>query len=206
MPNVGKSSVLLGLMRSQTNIKTRIGEHKKLKKGPKPSILNIPGHTKEMTQYALQETPRLYCLDVPGIPAPQEYFQECPESFWALRAAGIIGDHTINNEINYADENAAKMILYFMNRDSNFGYIKKLGLDGPTNDIDVCLRALDKSGEKRTKAIASFLKLLRTGNFGPVVLDDLSQPWMKWVKKQQVQSYRVILCSVVWYIVGWCGV
>jgi hypothetical protein len=62
--------------------------------------------------------------------------------------------------------------------------VKKLDLSGPTQDVDELLSKLankysnrlpeDKLLEKRCE---TFLKLFNTGNFGSVILDDISRPY-----------------------------
>ena len=86
VPNVGKSSVLLSLMRelppSQQCRRVRLEKGKALKRG-KPGILNKPGHTRELTQFMLRDKPRAWCLDVPGITPPPDFFFERPEAWCA---------------------------------------------------------------------------------------------------------------------------
>jgi len=172
VPNVGKSSVLLALMRGfGKNIKMRKGKRNTIK--AKPSIANKPGHTRELNEYVLRDVPRLYCLDVPGITPPHFFFDERPEAFFALRCAGCINEHTTDDRDIFA---LVKFALHAMNRDSNFSYVKKVGLEEPTWDVKVALNPLMSTSKQHTpqKAAEIFIKFLRSGNFGPVVLDDIA--------------------------------
>ena len=182
VPNVGKSSVLLALMRRRgVQPKMRVGQGRRTTSA-KPSIHDKPGHTRELVEYVLRETSRAYCLDVPGISTPKELFEERPEALWALRAAGCLHDHALDDAVE-ADVGAVAFALRAMNRAGNVAYVAKLGLDGPTADAGEALAAIARARKlqkidderERTRAAAGrFLKLLRTGNFGPVVLDDIS--------------------------------
>ena len=67
-----------------------------------------------------------------------------------------------------------EFILFALNRDRSFGYVKKLGLSGPTADIYDIVGGHGEDGRVRPQI---FLKLFRTGNFGPALLDDISTPY-----------------------------
>ena len=67
-----------------------------------------------------------------------------------------------------------------MNRNKQFGYVKKLELPDPVEDVDV---ALEKFGTKRYDV---FLKLFNTGNFGNVVLDDLTRKFEPYVFRDKI--------------------
>lgn len=74
-----------------------------------------------------------------------------------------------------------RYVLFALNRARNFSYVKKLGLDGPTADAADVIRLDDESeeGGLGTLKPASFLNLLRTGGFGPPLLDDISRPYQR---------------------------
>lgn len=166
VPNTGKSSVLLAALRGQTKIKQKVGSN--LKSG-KPQIENMPGKTRDFEKYLLQQTPRVYCLDVPGISPPTVLFLERPEAWYALCAANLLKIDKCFQSVE-TDTKIAEYVLFTLNRDRNFAYVKKLGLDGPTCDIDGAVQRLKQKG-------TTFLKLFNTGNFGSVVLDDISSKY-----------------------------
>lgn len=157
--------------------RTRLDKGNASKRG-KPSILNKPGHTKELEQYLLRDKPRAYCLDVPGITPPPDLFIERPEAWYALAASGCLPLSQSDGDF----EGLARIcsyILYALNRDRSFGYVKKLGLKGPTADIHEIIGGGygGMHGEGFGIRPTSFIKLFRTGNFGPALLDDLSTPY-----------------------------
>ena len=79
---------------------------------------------------------------------------------------------------------ACEYVLHAMNRDRCFGYVRKLGLDQPTSDVELVLRACESQRVRTRRAAAEkFLKLLQSGNFGAVVLDDLTHEYEPFVFK-----------------------
>ena len=73
-------------------------------KSAKPKVRDVPGFTKELTQYLLRDKPKAYCLDVPGITPPPDFFYERPQvcgraqdpglqvywNTWAFRQTGSV--------------------------------------------------------------------------------------------------------------------
>jgi hypothetical protein len=72
-------------------------------------------------------------------------------------------------------------VLACANRDRVFHYVDKLGLAGPTDDVDAVLATLangrrDQNLDEEARELrrcAIFLKLYNTGNLGPLGLDDM---------------------------------
>jgi ribosome biogenesis GTPase A len=198
VPNTGKSSVLMALLRlARTRgditkqLKATVSYKKKRRLGKTApiAILDKPGKTREITEYLLRESPRAFFLDVPGITPPQFFFQERPEAWYAYGAANLMPmSRTLATNLQ-AQTAFCDYVLHCLNRDGNFLYIPKLGLDGPTEDIEEVLAKVksgmrdkyaDSNPEKlQFKRCESFLKLFNTGNFGPVILDDISKPYRK---------------------------
>jgi ribosome biogenesis GTPase A len=163
VPNTGKSSMLLAVMRAENNVRVRIKN--KTTKKHKPSIENMPGKTRELSEYVLRDKPRMYCLDVPGVTPPVPFFEERPEAWYSLCAANLLRIMK-KYEGEETDTAFAEYVLFAMNRDRNFAYVKKLHLKGPSDDIHFVVKNMKHKG-------TTFLKLFNTGNFGPVILDNM---------------------------------
>lgn len=190
VPNTGKSSVLLNLLKHARHcglipkqVKARVSLKKKsLHAAGGVGIHDAPGKTRELTDYLLLKNPRTYFLDVPGMTPPPFLFDERPEAWYGFGAANLLvlpKDYSINVECQTL---FCEYVLYAMNRDRLFDYVKQLNLTEPTNDVHVALSRLggkdkDKlSGDAlKLKQCRTFLKLLNTGNFGPVILDDIQR-------------------------------
>lgn len=203
--NVGKSSFLISLLRyarehghipKQIQSSPVVGGTKKKKKKTRrklqrkgaPAIEDKPGKTRTLEEYLVRETPKAFVLDVPGITHPRFFFEERPEAWFGMACANllplskdIIDDATSQSLI-------CEYALHALNRDHHFEYVYKLQLKdekgrlSPSNDIDHVLTHVGGSKitdpeKRRLKQCQTFLTLLNTGNFGPVILDDLSQPY-----------------------------
>lgn len=187
--NTGKSSLLLCLLRNakarnlipKSEVKVTTGKKRSLRGGKSPEIRDVPGKTREITEYMIRNKPRAYFLDVPGITNPGFFFQERPEAWYGFGAANLLPTSKIMNADAELQTAFCDYLLFCLNRDNNFQYVKKIGLEQPTNDIHVILERLgnkynDLSDDKLTlRRCAIFLKLFNTGNFGPVILDDISK-------------------------------
>eukprot|EP00977_Amphora_coffeiformis_P006995 scaffold1515_cov162-Amphora_coffeaeformis.AAC.7 len=203
--NTGKSSLLMALLRTarmrgdipKKGLKTANVQMKKTGKKKKNvsrykgqvEIQDKPGKTREITEYLLREKPRAFFLDVPGMTPPPFFFLERPEAWFAFGAANLLPQSKSVEKDVQVQSAYCNYVLYAMNRDANFGYVAKLGLAGPTLDIQTVLDAA-KGNERikdpealRLSQCKVFLKLFNTGNFGPVILDDLSKPYKRFVFK-----------------------
>jgi ribosome biogenesis GTPase A len=190
VPNVGKSSVLMALLRlgqqrgllPKSSVKTRRSTKKSgIQRGQKPAVEDVPGKTREITEYMLREKPRAFFMDVPGITPPRFYFRERPEVWLAYGAANLLPLEKAALQNVEMQKQFCDYVLHCANRDGVFHYVDKLRLNGPTNDIDECLSKLankfaDKLDEEKLtlKRCENFLKLYNTGNLGPLILDDMS--------------------------------
>lgn len=192
-PNVGKSSVLMSLLRRgkqrglipKSSVKTRVSKSKSTtRKGFNPPVEDVPGKTREITEYLLREKPRAFFMDVPGITPPPYFFEERPEAWFGLGAANLLPlgeDATKDIEVQ---KQFCNYVLHCANRDGVFNYVEKLRLDAPTNDIDEVLSKLANgvkyggrhwTEERLTlKRCENFLKLYNTGNLGSMILDDMN--------------------------------
>ena len=189
VPNVGKSSVLMTLLRlarqrgiiPKKMIKTRASPKKSnLRKGQKPSVEDIPGKTREITEYLLRDKPRAFFMDVPGITPPPDFFEDRPDAWFGFGATNLLPLSEDALEDIKLQKQFCSYVLHCANRDSIFHYVDKFQLSGPTNDIDECLSQLSNKYKGKLdeemltlKRCQTFLKLFNTGNLGPLVLDDM---------------------------------
>ena len=197
VPNTGKSCVLMALLRTARHrgdvskkLKATVSYKKKrrLGKAEPIGILDKPGKTRVITEYLLRESPRAFFLDVPGITPPAFYFDERPEAWFAYGAANLLPQSRTMVDDIQTQTAFCDYVLHCLNRDSLFHYIPKLGLSGPTDDIEEVLTAVKRGKGNNEEKIQldrcrSFLKLLNTGNLGPVILDDISRPYQKFTFK-----------------------
>jgi ribosome biogenesis GTPase A len=189
VPNTGKSSLLLHLLKharasSQAPkvVKITEGKKRKVRTGKRAEVQDVPGKTRVITEYLVREKPRAFFLDVPGITPHYIFFEERPEAWYGYGAANLLTTGKVADlewKIAFCE-----YILHCLNRDGNFQYVIKLGLDGPETDFAELMPALkrdkynDPENEKlQHKQCDLFLKFFNTGNLGSVVLDDLSRPY-----------------------------
>jgi ribosome biogenesis GTPase A len=192
VPNTGKSSVLLNLLKHARHaglipkqVKARVNLKKKsLRAIGGVGIQDAPGKTRELTDYLLLEKPRTYFLDVPGMTPPHFLFEERPEAWYGFGAANLIMLPKHYSENVECQTLFCEYVLYAMNRDRLFDYVKQLNLTEPTYDVHSALSKLggkykDKLEEDtlKLKQCKIFLKLFNTGNFGPLILDDIQRPF-----------------------------
>ena len=203
VPNTGKSSVLTNLIRfarhqghiAKGKIKGRPIQHNKKGKKVKlnlgkktfPSVEDVPGKTRELTEYLIYQNEKgkfkKYFVDVPGLTPPSFFFRERPTAWYGMGAANLLtmpkswAKNRPDVYLRFCD-----YVLYCLNRDNRFEYVRQLNLDGPSPDIQQVLLNVGKQkvnikdeNARMLKRCTTFLKLFQTGNFGPVVLDDLSK-------------------------------
>lgn len=201
-PNVGKSSVLMALLRlakqrgiiPKNSIKTRRTTKKsKTTKGHTPSVEDVPGKTREITEYLLRDNPKAFFMDVPGITPPPYFFEDRPEAWFGFGATNLLPLQQDMLEHVELQKQFCEYVLHCANRDGVFLYVDKLNLDKPTNDIDECLSTLANNyvgkldeQELTLKRCGTFLKLYNTGNFGSLVLDDMNNfGWRPYARKRE---------------------
>lgn len=200
--NTGKSSLLLALIRTarargeipqKLKVAQAIGKKNKKRRVSKAkssvAIQDKPGKTREITEYLLREKPRAFFLDVPGMTPPAFFFAERPEAWFGFGAANLLPtgkdvDEDLQIQMSFCD-----YVLHAMNRDGLFGYVKKLNLQRPTDDLNLVLEAVKMGREGFDQEVLmkqrckSFLSLFNHGSFGPVILDDISQLYKNFVFK-----------------------
>lgn len=167
VPNVGKSS-LLNVLRN-----------KNLRKKSATQVGNIAGITRSvMERIKISEDPLMYMIDTPGILEPRIADDEMGMK---LALVGCLPDHLVGEEL------IADYLLYWMNKNRRFEYVKEAGLDNATDNIAEVLVSYAKGlgAERKYKnldgqilnipdilvAARRFIKHFRNGVFGGINLD-----------------------------------
>ncbi|KAL9187226.1 hypothetical protein ACHAXT_001329 [Thalassiosira profunda] len=197
--NTGKSSVLLSLLkhakreghipkkfRSSTISTKGKRVRSNRKKAGTPNVEDVPGKTRDLTEWEVRSNPRLYFLDVPGVTQPYAYFKQRPEAWYGMAAANLVHQSDNMRKDPQLQRALCAYVLSCLNRDNRFLYVSKFRLDGPTDDVDECLAMFANKFKDRLdeddlllKRTETFLKFLNTGNLGSVVLDDLRRPYRR---------------------------
>lgn len=159
MPNVGKSSLINSLRR------------KYLKRGKAALVGKIPGITRSVTtRIMISNSPPMYVVDTPGVMIPN-----IPNSEVALKlaATGMFRDHHVGEQL------IADYILFLLNKNKKFDYVRVYDLPEPCDDIEVVLNQLatrlgaqKKGGEyDLLRAARHFISSYREGRLGSMTLD-----------------------------------
>uniref|UniRef100_A0A7S4B497 G domain-containing protein n=1 Tax=Chrysotila carterae TaxID=13221 RepID=A0A7S4B497_CHRCT len=174
VPNVGKSSVILALLRAGGQVRAQVAQTRRTRPGT-VGIKNIPGYTRSFTQYMLRQKPLMWGLDVPGVTPPPDYLVERPEAWFALAAINALEQQSTSSE--EATLETCEYVLFALNRNRTFNYVKALGLSSPVERFSEILARTDCTSP------LTWLGMLRNGALGPAVLDDLSQPYTPFVPR-----------------------
>ncbi|XP_065699425.1 mitochondrial ribosome-associated GTPase 1 isoform X2 [Patagioenas fasciata] len=170
VPNVGKSSLINSLRRLH------------LKKGKATAVGGEPGVTKAvLTKIQVCEKPLMYLVDTPGVLPPR---LGDLETGMKLALCGAIRDHLVGEDI------MADYLLYTLNKQQQFRYVRHYGLTEACDDIQAVLRrvALAQGRTQRVKVLTGtgdvnmtmlnypaaayeFLRDFRAGRLGRVTLD-----------------------------------
>ncbi|NWH92809.1 MTG1 GTPase, partial [Aegithalos caudatus] len=170
VPNVGKSSLINSLRRLH------------LKKGKATAVGGEPGITKAvLSRIQVCEKPLMYLVDTPGVLPPR---LGDVEMGMKLALCGAIRDHLVGEDI------MADYLLYTLNKQQQFGYVRRYGLGQPCDHIEVLLKhlALSQGRTQRVKVLTGtgnvnmmmlnypaaayeFLRDFRAGRLGRVTLD-----------------------------------
>lgn len=160
IPNVGKSSLINQLKRLDTTYKGR----------PRAAVGNTPGLTRRTDMIRINDRPALYVVDTPGVMIPK---LESVQLGLKLALTGAIKDTIVGHEV------LADYMLYSLNRIKSDRYVDVLGLEGPTDTIQVLFdQVTSKSGGigkepriQRELAAKYLLSLFRDGKLGQFTLD-----------------------------------
>lgn len=115
VPNVGKSS-LLNVLRNRHLNKKCVAQ-----------VGAIAGVTRSvMEKIKISEDPLIYCVDTPGILEPRIRDDEMGMK---LALVGCLQDHLVGENL------IADYLLYWLNKNSYFQYVEKVGLEKPTDSV-----------------------------------------------------------------------
>ncbi|KAJ7426900.1 Mitochondrial ribosome-associated GTPase 1 [Willisornis vidua] len=122
VPNMGKSSLINSLRRLH------------LKKGKATTVGGEPGITKAvLSRIQVSEKPLMYLVDTPGVLPPK---LGDVETGMKLALCGAIHDHMVGENI------MADYLLYTLNKQQQFGYVERYGLDQPCDHIESVLKSM----------------------------------------------------------------
>ncbi|GIY59331.1 mitochondrial GTPase 1 [Caerostris darwini] len=167
IPNVGKSSLINRLRNIHLNRKkaTHVGA--------------TPGVTKSVLEkIKISEDPLVYLFDTPGI------MQPCITNIEVALKLGLC--RTLKDNI-VGEELMADYLLYWLNKQKNFRYVKCFNLPEATDDVRMLLFHIAKN-ENLVKKIRNaegsvqqfpdilsssmhFIRAFRDGKFGKLILD-----------------------------------
>ncbi|XP_067208736.1 mitochondrial GTPase 1 isoform X2 [Linepithema humile] len=167
VPNVGKSS-LINRLRSNY-----------LRLGKGTPVGDTAGITRSvLTHIKISEDPLVYLIDTPGILAPSI---KDIHAGMKLALVGCLQDHVIGSHA------LANYLLFWLNKNSRFDYVEKLGMLEPNDDIMYVLTFIAAKLKKVRKvkgydgrldvkpdfhfAADYFVSLFRKGEFGSYCLD-----------------------------------
>jgi len=188
LPNVGKSTIINGMKSIAFSTARRQGKDSKLMQGVKWTLAktnNMAGVTRDVTFFQLSNQPRLYCYDTPGISLLKK--RNDSERNTKLALLKTMPDH-MAGEVYLAD-----YLLYRLNKEQCFHYVKEFELPGPTDSVRFLTTHISAllSARKTTQIYYAdpchgatfFLDLWRQGKLGKVCLDHIPNP-------QEVQRLR----------------
>eukprot|EP00397_Hematodinium_sp_SG-2012_P042312 GEMP01046773.1.p1 GENE.GEMP01046773.1~~GEMP01046773.1.p1 ORF type:complete len:314 (+),score=73.64 GEMP01046773.1:141-1082(+) len=177
LPNVGKSTIVNGLKRlafaaAQAKAGSKLVTNVKRTEA---RTGKSPGVTRHVGFFQISNKPRLYCYDTPGVMLLKK--ADDPERNVKLACLGLMPDH-VAGELYIGD-----YLLYRLNKDRNFQYVKELNLAGPSDSIrDVSARITAVMCEAQNfypdplSGARFFLQLFRLGHFGRICLDQIPSP------------------------------
>lgn len=168
VPNVGKSSLLNRL------------RNRNLRKKSASAVGGVAGITRNvLTRIKISDNPLVYMLDTPGILQPNI---KDTETGMKLALCSCLQDHLVGPEI------IADYLLYWMNKNERYDYVKPMGLEQPTDEIGEVLLSGAKLLGKHMKfrsfdgrtmlrpdvetAAHFMIKAFRSGEFGTTNLDN----------------------------------
>lgn len=168
VPNVGKSTFVNNIRNTHTTLK---------KKGARVGA--IAGITRNLSRIRVGFNPDIYIFDTPGILTPSI---SDIESGMRLALCSCLSDH------NVGEDYIVDYMLFWLNKNEEFSYVKYFGLEEPTENVTYFLAHVAKQNKmfQRTRSIntgqyvyqpnfhqaAQFvLKSFRTCQLGKFMLD-----------------------------------
>ena len=170
LPNTGKSTLLNAMKQACVN--------PAIDKAPAKTS-GMPGSTTQVGKIQISSHhPKIYVLDTPGVMLTKSGLQKVSgacyaETMMKLAAVGSIPD-TLTGYDSLCD-----YILYILNLQKTFDYVKILRLNSPTNDSNEVVHAsavLINGGTSRidvNAGSAKFISMFRRGELGKICLDSI---------------------------------
>ena len=160
IPNVGKSTIINTFRTMSKDLKDLSEETVKYAKTGKTAAT-----TRNMDCFKVNLDPVIYIIDTPGVMPPQI---KSNEEGIKLSVCGNIKDKIAGKEI------ICDYLLWFMNKNKEFDYVKALRLESPTDSIH---ELVNKTGENfrilNSSTIHDFiLKNFKEGKFGKFTFDE----------------------------------
>jgi ribosome biogenesis GTPase A len=156
VPNVGKSTIINSLRKRDSSI----GHTKK--SGAKTG--GVPCITKTISGFKIISDPPTYMTDTPGIFIPSLTDTESGLKFCAVNC---IRDGIVEPQL------VCDYILYQLNKNKCFDYVKRYNLTKPTDEVFELLSAVQSrlGLQGQTAAQTNFLTEFRDGTLGKIILD-----------------------------------
>lgn len=181
LPNTGKSTIINGLKQIAFSTARRQGKTSRLVKGVKwtqARAYDEPGVTRHVNFFQLSNHPRMYCYDTPGVSLLKK--KNDPERNTKLALIKTMPDQ-FAGEVYLAD-----YLLWRLNREQAFAYVKELELPGPTDDVRYLASHVSALLAHRKRQLVTwtdvtagakfFIDLWRSGHLGKLCLDFIPNP------------------------------
>lgn len=160
IPNVGKSSII-------NRIRLSAGKGKSAISGP------LPGVTKKVTGFRVNDNPPIYLVDTPGVMPPGNV--EDHEQALKLALTGAVKETIVSDYV------LADYLLFTLNKFRSTIYVEHFELPSPCDNIEEVLAGVSKklklpnsNGTLDLNAAAKiFVSLYRKGGLGKLTIDQV---------------------------------
>jgi ribosome biogenesis GTPase A len=156
-----------------------------MRKKGKAKAGGVPGITRSISGFRVHDDPPLILLDTPGV-CPPRFNPGDHETPLRMAICGLIKDQILGSKT------LADFLLYTLNRNGQFEYMKLGNLLAPSDDIDFVLTMIaNKNTRSRDEEVGYvnehnasgyLLKHFREGKLGQFMLDRLPSREAKLIK------------------------
>lgn len=160
IPNVGKSTIINTFRTMSKDLKELSEQTVKYAQTGKTAAT-----TRNMDSFKINLDPVIYIIDTPGVMPPQI---KSNEQGIKLSVCGNIKDKIAGKEM------ICDYLLWFMNKNKEFDYVKTLRLENPTDSVHEVVKVVgEKFRIQNTSNIHEFIfKCFKDGKFGKFTFDD----------------------------------